>query len=235
MTDNQRFIKITDWLKENRKIFNNADLACILGVSQTYVSLLSKGKKPLTESIVNNLINKFTEISKDWLLEEKGSMLIPQNATASSVQEIEQKTALNKSDVVLIPVLNLDVRGGYSDNENTDIREYVDGMIPFSNKIARNGDFVIPLFGDSMYPRYPSGSQLLVRPVENWRDYLELGNSYVIELNDGRRIVKIVKKGSDKDHFLLVSVNPDFEPQEIPVSIIEHVFLVKMMLKKEGA
>lgn len=45
--------------------------------------------------------------------------------------------------------------------------------------------------------------------------------------------MKIVKKGSDKDHFLLVSVNPEFEEQEIPKSIINHVFLVKLMLKNE--
>ena len=89
------------------------------------------------------------------------------------------------------------------------------------------------MYGDSMYPRYPSGSRLLIRHVESWREYLELGASYVIELVDGRRVVKIVKKGSDKDHFLLVSVNPEFEEQEIPKSIINHVFLVKLMLKNE--
>lgn len=36
MTDKERFIKAIEWLKTNRKIFNNADLAAVLDVSHTY-------------------------------------------------------------------------------------------------------------------------------------------------------------------------------------------------------
>lgn len=221
---------ILNKLKEHKKFTTNVEFARFIGI--TPQNLRNWFDRKTYD--INKLCSAFPEISVEWLTTGKGEML-KYDGTSDSFQEAEQKEQNKRNDVILVPVLNLDVRGGFNDNEQTDIREYVDGMIPFSNKIARSGDFVLPLFGDSMYPRYPSGSQLLVRPVESWKEYLEFGNSYVIELNDGRRIVKIVKKGSDKDHFLLVSVNPDFEPQEIPVSIIQHVFLVKMMLKKEGA
>ena len=75
MTDTQRFIKIIDWLKDNRKIYNNADLAAILGVSQTYISLLFNGKKPITDNLVKNLFNKFNEINPDWVLSGEGEMI----------------------------------------------------------------------------------------------------------------------------------------------------------------
>ncbi|MCR5568515.1 MAG: S24 family peptidase [Paludibacteraceae bacterium] len=154
-------------------------------------------------------------------------------ATSSSFAEAGKKEELNNDRVVMVPVINLDARGGFLSNQQTDVAEYVKELIPFSTGLAQPGDFVIPMYGDSMYPRYPSGNRLLIRYVESWREYIELGASYVIELVDGRRVVKIVKKGSDKDHFLLVSVNPEFEDKEIPISIISHVFLVKLMLKNE--
>lgn len=230
MTDKERFIEAINYLKKNRFVFNNADLAGVLDVSQSYVSLLISGKKPITDKLVKNIVTKFPQINNDWLLTGNGTMLRTESSSPSSA---EQNVELSKKGVLMVPVMNLDARGGLLANQETDVAEYVTEMIPFSDGIAQKGDFVIPMYGDSMYPRYPSGSRLLIRHVESWREYLELGASYVIELVDGRRVVKIVKKGSDKDHFLLVSVNPEFEEQEIPKSIINHVFLVKLMLKNE--
>ena len=74
MTDKERFIKAIEWLKTNRKIFNNADLAAVLDVSQTYVSLLYNGKKPITDNLVKNLVNKFPELNREWLLTGEGVM-----------------------------------------------------------------------------------------------------------------------------------------------------------------
>lgn len=171
----------------------------------------------------------FPNLNKSWLMTGEGSMLRT-DATSDSYEEADAK---EDKDVVMIPVLNLDARGGFADNNEVDTPEYITELIPFRSGVAAPGDFVIPMFGDSMYPRYPSGSRLLVRKVECWREYLELGACYVIALTDGRRIVKIVKKGSDSDHYLLVSVNPDFESQEIPTSLISAVYIVKLMIKNE--
>ena len=90
MTDKERFIKAIEWLKTNRKIFNNADLAAVLDVSQTYVSLLYNGKKPITDNLVKNLVNKFPELNKEWLLTGEGTMT-KIDATAQSWEEAEDK------------------------------------------------------------------------------------------------------------------------------------------------
>lgn len=84
MTDKERFIKAIEWLKTNRKIFNNADLAAVLNVSQTYVSLLCNGKKPITENLVKNLVNKFPNIKEKWLLTGEGPMV---NVVAKTSQK----------------------------------------------------------------------------------------------------------------------------------------------------
>lgn len=197
------------------------------GLCNAYVNSIRQSIQPDT---LMKIVGRYPTLNISWLMTGEGTMLRT-DATAGSVEEAEAKHT--DKDIVMVPVLNLDARGGFADNTVVDTSEYITELIPFRTGVARQGDFVIPMYGDSMYPRYPSGSRLLVRQIEGWREYLEFGACYVIELTDSRRIVKIIKKGSDKEHFLLVSVNPDFEAQEIPLNIINNVFLVKLMLKNE--
>ena len=75
MTENERFARVIEALKERRLAFNNADLADVLGVSEAYVSLLKSGKKDLSKKIVKNLVTKFPIINEAWLLTGEGPML----------------------------------------------------------------------------------------------------------------------------------------------------------------
>ena len=170
--------------------------------------------------------NSSREINFNWLLTGEGEMLRV-DATASGAE------GETKEGVVMVPLLNLDARGGLSANEVTDTAEFVSGQIPFGADLARKGDFAMMITGDSMYPRYPSGSYILLREIPMWREYLELSVPYLLELQDERRVAKIVCKGSDREHYVLKSVNPDFEDTEISVSFIRRVFQVVAMLKKE--
>lgn len=170
--------------------------------------------------------NSSRKINFNWLMTGEGPML-EIDATASGTE------GETKEGVVMVPLLNLDARGGLSANEVTDTAEFVSGQIPFGADLARKGDFAMMITGDSMYPRYPSGSYILLREIPMWREYLELSVPYLLELQDERRVAKIVCKGSDREHYVLKSVNPDFEDTEISVSFIRRVFQVVAMLKKE--
>ena len=75
MAENERLALVVKELKEKRLIFNNADLASVLEVSPTYVSLLINGKKPLTGKMVNNMVTRFPDINPAWLMTGEGSML----------------------------------------------------------------------------------------------------------------------------------------------------------------
>lgn len=169
---------------------------------------------------------RYPDLNTVWLLTGEGEMLRV-DATASGTE------GETKEGVVMVPLLNLDARGGLSANEVTDTAEFVSGQIPFGADLARKGDFAMMITGDSMYPRYPSGSYILLREIPMWREYLELSVPYLLELQDERRVAKIVCKGSDREHYVLKSVNPDFEDTEISVSFIRRVFQVVAMLKKE--
>lgn len=97
MTDTERFIKAIEWLKDNRKIFNNADLAAVLNVSQTYVSLLCNGKKPITDNLVKNLINKFPIFNTKWFLTGEGCMINKETSVQTGEESIINKDASAQS------------------------------------------------------------------------------------------------------------------------------------------
>ena len=136
-------------------------------------------------------------------------------------------------DIINIPILSLDARGGFLPNDKADIEQYTIGTMPFNRQIAHTGDVVIPVYGDSMTPKYPAGSFILIRPIEAWREYIELGRSYVLELADWRRIIKIVRKGHDATHYTLDSYNVDYESNEVSISFINNMWLVVASVTRE--
>jgi transcriptional regulator with XRE-family HTH domain len=76
---------------------------------------------------------------------------------------------------------------------------------------------VIPVVvqGDSMYPRYFNGETLFYLPEQRAPDEL-IGRECVVKLEDGRMLVKIVRKGARRNRFNLESWNaPTLEDQAI--------------------
>lgn len=81
---NQRFKSITVELKKARKVYSDADLARILGISRGEMSNVMSGKRPVSKRIVDNLTTTFPEINKEWLLDGSGEMLKSYSASAEN-------------------------------------------------------------------------------------------------------------------------------------------------------
>jgi phage repressor protein C with HTH and peptisase S24 domain len=175
-------------------------------------------RKSIQPDKVERIKEEFPDLDVDWLL--------------TGVKD-DNSPPIKTSDTILIPVVNLDSRGGTAYNEEVQTDTYITGQIPFPRSIAHQGDVVIPIYGDSMEPTYKAGSMVLIREVELWREYLELGCTYVIGLVDDRRIIKTIMAGSDTQHYLLVSINPAFQPQEIDKRIIRSVWRVIVSVRRE--
>ena len=193
----------------------------ICGLSNGYVTNMRKG---YGADKLNNVLSAYPELNREWLLFNEGEM------TANPPTEPPPEDA----DTILIPVVNLDSRGGMAFNEEVQTDAYITGRLPFPKTIAHQGDVVIPIYGDSMEPTYKAGSMVLIRAVELWREYLELGCTYIIGLVDDRRIIKTVMEGSDTQHFMLVSINPAYQPQEIDKKIIRSVWRVIASVRREA-
>ena len=202
------------------------DVADKLQVSRTIVTNYINGQKTFGRKAAMKWASEFN-LDPMYLM-TKGEQGIPPNQVAPPTP-----SAQATDDAIFIPVINLDVRGGLLPNAEADTNQYTIDTMPFSRSIATEGDVVVPVYGDSMSPRYPSGSHILIRPLPLWRDWLELGQSYVLELSDWRRIIKIVRKGSTADTYRLECYNVDYDTTEIPKSLIEHIWQVIMCVKRE--
>lgn len=96
-----------------------------------------------------------------------------------------------------------------------------------------NADCWCNVTGKSMEPEISHGDIIALKEIPNWQVFLPYGEVYAIVTKDLRTIKKIT--GSKKeDSFLLIplNTNPEFQPQEIPKSIITKVYKVLGCMKK---
>lgn len=79
-----------------------------------------------------------------------------------------------------------------------------------------------------MTPTIPPGSTLLLREVQDWKEYFGYGNIFVLWLKDDRRITKEARRYDDdaKNYIWCVSHNPDVADEELPKSFIRGVWKV---------
>ncbi|WP_279165520.1 S24 family peptidase [Phocaeicola coprophilus] len=96
----------------------------------------------------------------------------------------------------------------------------------------KGADFLIPVKGSSMYPKYSSGDIVACQRVPMGDLFFQWNKVYVIDTNQGA-LIKRIKPGSDKDHILIVSDNEKYDPFELPYSAIHGVALVVGVIRLE--
>ena len=220
--DKQKFSEI---LKNHIKSqgFTQKALAQRLGMTQPQVNNVASGRERLGLKNAGRF-SEVLDIDPLWLMTQGEQGNAPNAAAAPAMAD---------ADIINVPILSPDAKGGFGGNDCVDIAQYQIGTMPFSRSIAHAGDVVIAVYNDSMSPRYPAGSHILIRPIEAWREYIELGRTYVLELLDWRRLIKIVRRGSDRNHWTLDSYNVDYESDEVAKDFVRHMWLVVASVNRE--
>lgn len=72
---NQRLKDLIHELKEQRKIYSQADFAEIVGISKTQFSEMVTGKRKISERTIHKIVSSLPEINENWLLTGEGNML----------------------------------------------------------------------------------------------------------------------------------------------------------------
>ena len=212
----EKLLKIKQHLKQNGITQEKA--ANQLGVSIMAVNVLLNGKREFGKKNAMAWSEAFG-FNPLFLMTGQGEMLLTNEKTDTSVRNVS--------------VVNFDTKGGYQANEVVDMNEYAVSSMPLSSELAHEGDFIMQVSGDSMSPKFPAGCFVLLREVERWREYMELGLCYMLLLADGRRVIKEVRAGSDRQHVTLCSCNPTYDPVEISRDFILRVFMVVILIRKE--
>lgn len=203
---------ILDRLKTALSIKNDTELGTKLGVSKAAISNWRK-----RNSVDYSLVFSFCEhISIDWLITGKGSMQPSRLVHDASYSD----------ENVGVPLIPVEAMAGFFTGEVLiDERNCERLNIP-----GLKADFVVPVSGDSMEPKYFSGDMVACQMVYLSDLFFQWGKVYVIDTNQGV-LIKKVKKSLSSDCITLISVNPEYDNIELPRSNIHHIALVKALVR----
>lgn len=212
---------------------SKGDVATKIGITQSYLSKMLSGEKPITDSFKGGM-NKYyhatiKKIGFDW----------------ETIANEDEVSYLAKSKLIRNPLLKT-VRGHGNDPVKYYDKDFAAGSVVFYEdnvekpayemKIpAFSGCIAFNVFGDSMEHLIKGGSIVFGRKLETWRRYLEFGQIYGIVMKDDQRFLKYIRKSlEDARHcFLLKSENARYDDFEIPKEDIHNIWLIEgWMLKR---
>lgn len=253
-----RIKKIVKWLIGQGLAENQEGIGELLGyTNKSSFSQLLNGKKPLPADFIDRLCKLDRKVNKVWITTGIGEMLNNSSSYKNgneviiditkedniqySIKELHEPSNSeyqipNDGTYRLVPLINSDAVGGMhtiNDISYTD-EEYIKTYIPFTD--ALSGDVCIQVTSDSMSPTCPAGCVVQIREVSNWQEYFGFGSIFVIQLKDGRRIIKEVTRYDEnpKDYVLCVSHNKDVPAEELPKGFIISVWKVIKILNNRG-
>jgi phage repressor protein C with HTH and peptisase S24 domain len=244
MTINERFDAIIKVLfGGNKRAF-----ALHIGVNPTVVENVVGTRKGKPSFDFLEKVCAKANISAEWLLMGKGDMIMDMfefrktpmifhsdpKLYENDLEEIstgdEKPIAhLTESPHEGIPLIPIEAMAGALTSEQTVLEyECERYVVP----VFKGADFLIPVKGLSMYPKYNSGDIVACQRVPMSDLFFQWNKVYVIDTTQGP-LIKRIKPGSDKEHILIVSDNEKYDPFELPYSAIRAVALVVGVIRLE--
>ena len=207
---------ILNKIREYKNFKSDADFARFLEIP---AQNLSKWKARNTFDI-EILYAKCTEINPEWLLTGQGPMLKEDNNLPMA-----SKSANSEG----IPLIPLDAMAGISSGEvsvlELDCERYVIPMF-------KGADFLIPVKGSSMIPKYNSGDVVACKKIPMQDLFFQWNKVYVLDTNQGA-LIKRIHKGPDNEHITLISENEKYTPFNLHLSQIYSVAIVVGVVRLE--
>jgi transcriptional regulator with XRE-family HTH domain len=196
LTENQRLKLIVKELNITQK-----DFAYKLGIQPGSLSdiLRAKGGMKISDAIKYKL-KQSLHVNIEWLESGEGRQFLETGPIATSD--------------IGVPYYNINL----SDTRSKTLQvmeekpDYFVNYKPFNDCTA-----YLPVYGDSMYPKYASGEIIAVKEVKNV-DVIQWGEAYVIMTNENAnelKCIKIIHEHPDSKKIVLKSSNPNFKGDTI--------------------
>ena len=217
-----------DQLIKLYKCSSPSAFATKIGMNPSLFTRKMKGVTPITK---NDFVRVYDAlgVNIEWLRDGVGDMRSPQKVEELALNDSARnfkkylKEKREQKEGRKIPYYDIDftcsVVEVYNDESNAPTQFMT---IPGAEK----ADFCCRTSGDSMKPHLMSGDIVAMKKVEDWTMFLPLNEVYGIVTKNGLRAIKVLKRGSDEDHFTLHSYNEEYEDQEIHKGAILAVFKV---------
>lgn len=171
---------------------------------------------PLNSNAIENILSIFKDINPEWLITGDGSML-----------RSDIKAKAIKSDIDTTggyPLIDISVAAGFGsikfNIEKRDVKDYY--IIPKFRDLKI--DFMIEVYGSSMYPRYMSGDIVACTIIRDSK-FIQWNKVHIIATTEQGLLLKRIRE-HDATSLLAVSDNPEFPPFKIPLDEITGIALV---------
>lgn len=226
----QRIQRIAD--NEGIKI---TALEKIIGASKGVLSRAISNGTDIQTKWIQLIVENYPHYSADWLLTGRGSMLktdtTPLMGDQDSPKEEDDRPVAIHTDNPKegIPLIPINAMAGAMMGDQT-VMEYE--CERYVVPLFKGAEFLIPVKGSSMYPKYSSGDIVACKRVPMTDLFFQWNKVYVLDTNQGA-LIKRIKKGSDAEHILIVSDNKDYEPFELPIRCINNVAIVIGVIRLE--
>ncbi|WP_157263990.1 XRE family transcriptional regulator [Pedobacter sp. Leaf176] len=185
--------------------------AASLNLKEGSLSDILRGRIGISNAVKDRLFLKFN-INLEWLEKGMGEPILKKGPVVSETKEGVPYFDISISDMDTLLL----------EEEKAD---YFVNYKPFNDCTA-----YLPVYGDSMYPKYASGEIIAVREVTNL-EVLQWGEAYVVMANEksnNLRSIKLVFEHSNKDKLILRSSNPNFKGDTIiDKSSITGLYIIK--------
>lgn len=210
----ERLIEFIDYLNISKSAFERK---CKL--SNGFVD---KSNDKIRDSSLQMIASAYPELNISWLRTGAGNMLNESEAIPNKVHSLVPD---HENQSTVISLLPISAQGGSLNDFVVSVKaEDCEKIISPIKGI----DFAITVAGDSMSPEYPSGSQILIKKI-NEKAFIDWGRAYVLDTCNGT-VVKKIMPGSDPKKVKCISVNPDYPPFEVNFSDIYGMYRVMMCM-----
>lgn len=188
-----------------------------VGMNSSNLSRKLNGKVPIT-SRDYRLICDSIGVNKDWLETGTGDKYIGEPLNGKETMQ----------PMLGVPFYDVEFALGYDEmyNDTPNVpTKFI--SIPGYEK----ADFWCRASGDSMKPLISNGDIIALKVIPDWTEFLPMNEIYAIMTKNDLRTVKVIRRGSDNEHFTLHAINDEYEDQEINKAAITKVFKVLGALK----
>jgi len=174
------------------------------------------GKRKLKEIV------QYYRINLEYIQKGKGERLLkvwPYSIGRAFPKEKEREE--NSVPFYNVSISEIDFKGGIW----REIPEYYVNYRPFNDCNA-----YLPIYGDSMYPKYASGEIIAIKEVNNY-DIIQWGEAYLVVTSgkaNNMATVKLVFKHSDENKLILRASNPNFSGD----TVIDKDSIIKLYIVK---
>lgn len=206
-------------------------LAEILGCGRTSLSEILSGRMMASTDLIATLCKNY-HISPDWILlgnQESNTA----ECTPNEMVDTPQQTELPVAHRVLqggIPLIPTEAMAGFVSGNDTSILEYEceHYVVP----LFKNADFLIPVKGSSMIPKYNSGDLVACKNLALQDIFFQWNHVYVLNTDQGA-LIKRIQPADDDNCITCVSDNANYPPFTLRRDQIHSIAIVVGVIRIE--